>query len=168
MTLLEEAENERMHLLTCLTMFEASFVTRCLVLAGQVVLTPTFILVYAIHPKTMHRFVGYLEETAVHTYINIVKHVEMPGSNLHKSWAHLPAPAIAVGYWRLPPDAAWVDALNCMMADEAHHRDVNHTFASMEHDDPNPFVLKHKQDAMKAWRLENNGLHAWESKDKAL
>jgi hypothetical protein len=30
------------------------------------------------------------------------------------------------------------------MADEAHHRDVNHTFADMKSDDPNPFVTTHK------------------------
>lgn len=30
------------------------------------------------------------------------------------------------------------------MADEAHHRDVNHTFADMKNDDPNPFVTTHK------------------------
>ena len=42
-----------------------------------------------------------------------------------------------------------------MFADETNHRDVNHTFADMESDDPNPFISKHKKDAVKAWRLEN-------------
>ena len=168
LTLLEEAENERMHLLTCLTMFNAGLGTRAMVLLAQVVLTPALIAAYLVRPKSMHRFVGYLEETAVHTYINIITHIEKPGTLLHKDWAHLAAPPIAVGYWHLPPGAKWVDALNCMMADEANHRDVNHTFAMMESDDPNPFVVKHKEDAKKAWRLENNGAHAWESRDKAL
>lgn len=30
------------------------------------------------------------------------------------------------------------------MADEAHHRDVNHTFAEMKRGDPNPFLDMHK------------------------
>jgi hypothetical protein len=30
------------------------------------------------------------------------------------------------------------------MADETHHRDVNHTFADMKSDDANPFVINHK------------------------
>ena len=30
---------------------------------------------------------------------------------------------------------------------------MNHTFASMESCDPNPYVAMHKQDAMIAWRL---------------
>merc|ERR1719498_1821662 len=39
-TLLEEAENERMHLLICMKMFEANFVTRALVQCAQLVMTP--------------------------------------------------------------------------------------------------------------------------------
>ena len=62
-TLLEEAENERMHLLVCLQMFEASKVTRAMVLAAQFTMAPLLMLVYLVHPRSMHRFVGYLEET---------------------------------------------------------------------------------------------------------
>ena len=57
-TFLEEAENERMHLLTCLKMFEASWMTRALVITAQVTMTPMLMLVYAVHPPTVHRFVG--------------------------------------------------------------------------------------------------------------
>ena len=32
-----------------------------------------------------------------------------------------------------------------MAADETNHRDVNHTFAGMHGDDPNPYVTKHNQ-----------------------
>ena len=47
------------------------------------------------------------------------------------------------------------------MADETHHRDVNHTFADMKSDDPNPFLLEHKENAAIAWRLELTGESAW-------
>lgn len=47
------------------------------------------------------------------------------------------------------------------MADETHHRDVNHTFADMKSDDPNPFLMKHKENAAIAWRLELTGESAW-------
>merc|ERR1719271_1993111 len=77
----------------------------------------------------MHRFVGFLEETAVHTYANIVAHCETPGTQLHEAWADLPAPPIARAYWQMAPDATWVDTLRRMLADEAHHRDINHPFA---------------------------------------
>ena len=62
-TLLEEAENERMHLLVCLQMFEASYVTRAMVMVAQAVMAPLLMTVYFVHPASMHRFVGYLEET---------------------------------------------------------------------------------------------------------
>lgn len=44
------------------------------------------------------------------------------------------------------------------MADETHHRDVNHTFADMKSDDPNPFVQMHKDNAAIAWRIHNAGM----------
>lgn len=43
------------------------------------------------------------------------------------------------------------------MADESNHRDVNHTFADMKTDDPNPFLEIHKENAAVAWRLDNKG-----------
>ena len=62
-TLLEEAENERMHLLVCLKMFNATPATRAMVLAAQLAITPFLMVTYMINPKAGHRFVGYLEET---------------------------------------------------------------------------------------------------------
>merc|ERR1719461_2481132 len=84
-TLLEEAENERMHLLTVMKMFNAGLGTRLLVLGGQFGMLPFFTLMYILNPKMMHRFVGYLEETACHTYTDIIDHVETPGTNLNRS-----------------------------------------------------------------------------------
>jgi len=165
-TLLEEAENERMHLLLCLHTFKANNITRALVVIAQVVMTPFLLSVYLVHPKSMHRFVGYLEETACNTYLNIVHKCETPGTKLHAEWGNLPAPAIAVGYYRLPEGALWVDSLKCMMADECNHRDVNHTFADMKSDDPNPFVQTHRENAAFAWRLNEEGARAWSDPQK--
>mmetsp|Transcript_62162 Transcript_62162/g.116296 ORF Transcript_62162/g.116296 Transcript_62162/m.116296 type:complete len:381 (-) Transcript_62162:67-1209(-) len=159
-TLLEEAENERMHLLICMKMFKANWLTRSLVMGAQVFMTPFLAAIYIFHPGAVHRFVGYLEETACLTYANIIHQVETPGTPLYDAWAHLPAPGLAKAYWKLSEDALWVDALKCMFADESNHRDVNHTFATMGSDDPNPFVAKHRQDAAFAWRLESEGLSA--------
>jgi len=114
-TLLEEAENERMHLLICLHTFNAGFVTRLLVITAQAVMTPVLMTIYLVHPKSMHRFVGYLEETACKTYLKVIQNCETPGTKLYASWGTLPAPAIAIGYYRLPKDALWVDSLKCMV-----------------------------------------------------
>ena len=119
-TLLEEAENERMHLLVCLDMFKASFITRGVVILTQVVMTPVLMLMYLIQPKSMHRFVGYLEETACHTYVNVIEKIQTPGTNLHKGWHGIPAQKMAIGYWRLPEDAQWVDTLKCMVRECVH------------------------------------------------
>ena len=154
-SLLEEAENERMHLLVCLNAFNASVPTRILVYAAQIVMTPLLMGIYLVRPKSMHRLVGYLEETAVKTYINVIKHVDTPGTHLHNGWADKAAPKIAINYWKLSNDAKWSDVLKCMMADECNHRDVNHTFAEMKNDDPNPFIESHKANAFFAWRLHN-------------
>jgi hypothetical protein len=160
-TLLEEAENERMHLLICLNTFNANLPTRAMVIAAQMLMVPGLLITYLIKPSAVHRFVGYLEETACKTYVNVIKHVEIPGTQLNAKWANMAAPAIAIKYYKLPADAKWVDTLKCMMADEAHHRDVNHTFAGMKSSDANPFLQLHKENAIKAWRLHETGETAW-------
>jgi len=149
-TLLEEAENERMHLIVCMSFFEAGPVTRAAVQLGQLALTPFLAGLYLVRPQLLHRFVGYLEETAVHTYTNIVTTAQTPGTRLHTVWHDVPAPEVAREYWRLPDDASWVDCLKRMLADESHHRDVNHALASMPPDQlfgsDNPFVQEHQAD----------------------
>ena len=59
------------------------------------VMVPLLFTTYGIHPPAMHRFVGYLEETACKTYINVIHHVETPGTHLHAEWAKLDAPPMA-------------------------------------------------------------------------
>jgi len=150
-TLLEEAENERMHLIVCMAFFEAGPVTRAVVQLAQLAMTPFLAGLYFIRPQLLHRFVGYLEETAVHTYTNIVQLTETPGTQLHAAWKETPAPAVAIKYWQMDERAMWVDCLARMLADESHHRDVNHALA----DEPraqmfgqdNPFVHEHMADA---------------------
>merc|ERR1719224_342017 len=75
---------------------------------------------------------------------------ETPGTKLHAAWKDVPAPDAAIQYWALPSDAMWVDTLKRMLADESHHRDVNHAMASMTHEqmfgEDNPFVHEHIAD----------------------
>jgi hypothetical protein len=75
---------------------------------------------YLIEPKALHRFVGYLEETACVTYVNVIAHIETPGSHLHRAWATVPAPAMARGYYHLHAEAKWVDCLKCMVSYPYH------------------------------------------------
>jgi len=156
-TLLEEAENERMHLLSVLTMFNAGWFTRTVVLCSQFLITMPMFLSYLINPRILHRFVGYLEEVAVYTYSHIIIAMETPGTHLYEEWGELKAPEIAISYWHLEKDASWLDTVRVICADESHHRDVNHTFASMKDwDTTNPFIEEHIEDCRKAWQLEDS------------
>lgn len=124
--LLEEAENERMHLMTFLEVTQPRWWERALVLTAQGVFFNAYFVGYLLSPKFAHRVVGYLEEEAVHSYTEYLKDLEAGIID------NTPAPAIAIDYWRLPADAKLKDVVTVVRADEAHHRDVNH-FASDIH-----------------------------------
>ncbi|KAJ7968198.1 Ubiquinol oxidase [Quillaja saponaria] len=124
--LLEEAENERMHLMTVVELVKPKWHERLLVLTVQGVFFNAFFVLYVLSPKLAHRFVGYLEEEAVISYTEYLNAIE------NGKVENVPAPAIAIDYWRLPKDATLKDVITVIRADEAHHRDVNH-FASDIH-----------------------------------
>lgn len=63
-TLLEEATNERMHLLIWMQMTQPNALERLFVLAAQGTYIAAYSTLYLISPKTAHRTVGYLEEAA--------------------------------------------------------------------------------------------------------
>ncbi|CAL9761830.1 unnamed protein product [Musa acuminata subsp. burmannicoides] len=124
--LLEEAENERMHLMTFMEVSQPRWYERALVFAVQGVFFNAYFAAYLLSPKLAHRMVGYLEEEAIHSYTEFLKDLEAGKIE------NVPAPAIAIDYWRLPADATLKDVVTVIRADEAHHRDVNH-FASDIH-----------------------------------
>ena len=71
--------------------------------------------------------------------------METPGTKLNMGWRYMDAPEIAKTYWRLPDDATMLEVIKQVAVDETNHRDVNHTFASMDPKDPNPYVHKHSK-----------------------
>jgi threonyl-tRNA synthetase len=71
--LLEEAENERMHLFFFLRLRKPGFIFRSLIMLGQGIFFNLYFITYLFAPKYSHRFVGYLEEEAVHTYTVLIK-----------------------------------------------------------------------------------------------
>ncbi|KAJ9448010.1 Alternative oxidase [Diplonema papillatum] len=152
-TLLEEAENERMHLLVFMNMFSPGIVTRAAVIGMQYLIVAVLLSIYVVRPQVVHRFVGYLEETAVQTYLSVIKQMEDPTTRVHKEWSELPAPEIAITYWKMPEDAKFIDVIKQIAADEMHHRDVNHEFADLNQHDFNPHVHTHIHDADRAAKL---------------
>eukprot|EP00051_Salpingoeca_urceolata_P004338 m.64274 g.64274 ORF g.64274 m.64274 type:complete len:377 (+) comp13572_c0_seq2:230-1360(+) len=139
-TLLEEAENERMHLLCFLKeQPNPSTVFRGAVLISQGIFWNVFFVSYLISPTLCHRFVGYLEEEAVRTYTGAIQALDEEKLG---DWSTKPANDLAKHYWRLGPDAKIRDALLAVRADEANHRNTNHVLADTPKDGQNPCLRR--------------------------
>jgi len=122
---MDEAENERMHLMTFMQMLQPTTSQRALLFMAQGVFFFGYMAAYCVSKKTCHRFVGYLEEEAVHTYSEFLKDID------NKVIENVPAPDIAKKYWNLPDDATLRDVVIIIRADEADHRDVNHKMSDI-------------------------------------
>jgi len=122
-TLLDEAENERMHLMTFVQIARPTWLERMIVLIAQGLMVNFYFLLYLITPKTCHRIVGYLEEEAIISYTEYL--AEIDGGSVK----NVPAPQIAIDYWHLPAGASLHDLVIAIRADEVRHRDSNHAFA---------------------------------------
>ena len=123
-TLMDEAENERMHLMTFIEVSKPTLFERFVVVAVQWVFYLFFFGLYLVSAKTAHRVVGYFEEEAVISYTHYLAEIDEGRS------PNVPAPEIAKRYWGLPDTATLRDVVLVVRADEAHHRDVNHGFAN--------------------------------------
>jgi len=122
-TLMEEAENERMHLMTFIEIARPNWLERALVLVAQAGFFTFFLALYLLSPRTAHRLVGYFEEQAVVSYSQYLQEIDAGRVE------NVPAPEIARDYWQLPADARLREVVLAVRADEAGHRDVNHGFA---------------------------------------
>lgn len=102
-------------------------------------------LTYLINPRICHRFVGYLEEEAVHTYTRFLHELDA-GHLLKWQDPKFKVPDIAVTYWQMSEGKRTMkDLILYIRADEAGHRGVNHTLGNLDqNEDPNPFVSQYK------------------------
>ena len=121
--LLDEAENERMHLMTFIEVAKPTSIERFVIIVAQFVFTVMYSIIYLVSQRTAHRIVGYFEEEAVFSYSDYLKELE---SGRIKDQ---PAPKIAIDYWNLPLHSTLKDVVRVVRNDEAGHRDVNHSFA---------------------------------------
>jgi ubiquinol oxidase len=124
-TLLDEAENERMHLMTFIEIAQPNWFERALIIFVQLIFYNAYFFLYLFAPRTAHRVVGYFEEEAVISYTHYLNEVE---AGRHEN---VPAPQIAIDYWQLGDDARLSDVIIAVRADEAEHRDVNHSFVDI-------------------------------------
>ncbi|MGL6211890.1 MAG: alternative oxidase, partial [Paracoccaceae bacterium] len=122
--LIEEADNERMHLMTFIQVANPSRFERIVIMLAQAVFYNLYFWLYLFAPKTAHRVVGYLEEEAVVSYTSYL--AEIDAGRIE----NVPAPQIALSYWNLPEGSRLRDVVIVVRADEARHRDTNHDFAN--------------------------------------
>jgi ubiquinol oxidase len=121
--LLDEADNERMHLMTFVELAKPNIVERLIILLAQAIFITFYAVIYFFFPKTAHRIIGYFEEEAVRSYTDFLAEID---SGKIKNVA---APQIAIDYWKLSEDAKLRDVVLVVRQDEAGHRDRNHEMA---------------------------------------
>lgn len=122
-TFMDEAENQRAHLMSFVAIARPSGWERLLIVVGQGTFYNAYFLLYLISGRTAHRMAGYLAEESVRGYSRYLERIDADAKE------NRPAPASAVAYWNLSPDAQVADMIVAMREDEAIHRDVHHAFA---------------------------------------
>jgi len=137
-TLLDEAENERMHLMTFINIAQPTFFERILIIIAQFIFIILYLFIYLISARTAHRIVGYFEEEAVISYTQYLNEIE------DGKIKNVKAPKIAIDYWNLPLNSTLKDVIKVVRDDEAGHRDVNHGYANIlnKKEDPNEDQLQ--------------------------
>ena len=123
--LLDEAANERMHLMTFIKIAKPTYLERLIIMFAQFIFILMYLFIYLISQKTAHRIVGYFEEEAVISYTEYLNEIE------EGKIENIKAPEIAINYWNLPLNSRLKDVVKVIRDDEAGHRDVNHSFADI-------------------------------------
>ena len=122
--MLAEAENERMHLMFFIEIAKPNWFERYLVLFAQLIFMLFYFVLYVIDYKTAHRMIAYFEEEAVKSYTDYLGLVE--GGEVE----NVPAPRLAIQYYKMGSNAKLSDLIKKVRADEQHHSEVNHKYAN--------------------------------------
>lgn len=123
-TLLDEAENERMHLMIFIEIAKPNLAERLLIMTAQFVFWHFYFILYVFFPGTAHRMIGYFEDQAVVSYTQYLDKVERGDIE------NIDAPQTAIDYYNLPKNAKLSDVIIAVRADEQGHADVNHAMAN--------------------------------------
>ena len=97
--LLDEAENERMHLMPFIEISKPTIFERLLVLSAQIVFASFYFFLYVFFRGTAHRMIGYFEEEAVTSYTEFLDEIDKG------TIENVAAPKIAIDYWKLGNNA---------------------------------------------------------------
>ena len=124
--MLEEAENERMHLMFFIAIAQPNMFERLLVVLAQIIFMVFYFIIYVISYRLAHKMIAYFEEEAVRSYTDYLAMVE------NGEVENVPAPQLAIDYYKMKKDARLSDLIKCVRADEEHHSKVNHRYADAD------------------------------------
>jgi len=121
--MLAEAENERMHLMFFIEIAKPNWFERLLVLFAQFIFMVFYFVIYVVSYRMAHRMIAYFEEEAVRSYTDYLAMVE------NGEVENVPAPQLAIDYYKMKKNARLSDLIKKVRADEQHHSEVNHQYA---------------------------------------
>ena len=121
--LLDEAVNERKHLMFFIEIAQPNRFERFLIVIAQFVFWHFYLIMYLITPSTAHKMIAYFEEEAVRSYD---EYLSLIAAGFIEN---VPAPQLAIEYYNLKPDATLFDMVIKVRMDERKHSEANHRFA---------------------------------------
>ena len=121
--LLDEAENERMHLMFFIEIAQPNWFERALVLIAQITFMIYYFILYIISYRLAHKMIAYFEEEAVKSYTDYLERVESG------ELENFQAPILAIQYYGLDRNAKLSDLIRAVREDEQKHSKVNHSYA---------------------------------------
>lgn len=121
--LLDEAVNERKHLMFFIEIANPNWLERLLIVIAQGIFFTFYTLMYIFFTRTAHKMIAYFEEEAVRSYTDYLDMIKT------RQIENVPAPQIAIEYYKLDKTARLSDMVECVRADEARHAKANHRFS---------------------------------------
>ncbi len=121
--LLDEAVNERKHLMFFIEIAQPNRFERFLIVVAQFIFWHFYLVMYLISPSTSHKMIAYFEEEAVRSYDEYIKLIE------EGAIENVAAPQLAIDYYGMLDDAKLLDMVKYVRADEARHSKANHKMA---------------------------------------
>lgn len=122
--LLDEAENERMHLMIFIEIAKPNMLERWMIIMAQFLFWHFYFILYVFFPKIAHRMVAYFEEQAVISYTSYLKAINAGMIE------NIDAPQIAKKYYKLKRNAKLKDVVIAVRKDEQGHSKENHKMAN--------------------------------------
>ena len=122
--LLDEAENERMHLMIFIEIAKPNMLERWMIIMAQFLFWHFYFILYVFFPKIAHRMVAYFEEQAVISYTSYLKAINAG------TIENIDAPQIAKKYYKLKRNAKLKDVVIAVRKDEQGHSKENHKMAN--------------------------------------